>query len=226
MLNSLTALRFQGYRHLASDATLRMIEQAIASGKAAAGIASPSRVFENIGELMGRGLALGIVDQARSAVDAARQVTDAAMSGVQPNAQAAAFANAGATLGQSLAEGIRSEVASVVEATRMLADEATAAAMVRMEEVRREAAALTGTPGTTTATAAAPASVQAAATPTVGGRTVILREGAIQAPIQISGADIKDPEDFARRAGPVLISLVADALERQHDLGAGDGMGL
>ncbi len=159
-------------------------------------------------------------------MDAAGLMGDAAVAAVQPDAQAAAFANAGATLGQSLAEGIRSEVASVVDATRMLADEATAAAMVRMEEVRREATALTGTAGTTGVTPTAPASVQATATPTVGGRTVILREGAIQAPIQISGADIKDPEDFVRRAGPVLISLVADALERQSDLGAGDGMGL
>ncbi len=151
---------------------------------------------------------------------------DAAVTAMQPDAQATAFANAGATLGQSLAEGIRSEVASVVDATRMLADEATAAAMVRMEEVRREAAALTGTTGTTGTTATAPASVQATTAPTAGSRTTTVAPGAVQVTFHIAGAEMGDPETFIARVREPIMASIADALEREHDLGAGDGMGL
>ncbi|MDP9472569.1 MAG: hypothetical protein M3Q71_18210 [Chloroflexota bacterium] len=64
------------------------------------------------------------------------------------------------------------------------------------------------------------------ATPTAGNRTVVIREGAFPVTFQISGAEMGDPEEFARRAAPAFISIVADALERQRDLGAGDGVGL
>ncbi len=57
-------------------------------------------------------------------------------------------------------------------------------------------------------------------------RHVTIQAGAFPFSVTIEGADVGDPEEFARRLRGPILARIADALERQRALGAGDGMGL
>ncbi len=64
------------YRHLASDATLSMIEKALGTAKSVLGIASPSQVFAQMGKFMVRGMAIGLRDQEPELIRAARHIAE------------------------------------------------------------------------------------------------------------------------------------------------------
>jgi hypothetical protein len=54
----------------------RLAQAAAAATRAAAGIRSPSRVFMNLGDLMGQGLAVGLENSEPHLIKAARSITD------------------------------------------------------------------------------------------------------------------------------------------------------
>ncbi len=104
---------------------------------------------------------------------------------------------------------------------------AVAAAMERVRQVQSEAfrEALRPTVVIGATATAAPEATRSTARQTVHQRNVTIQDGAFPLNVRVEGAELGDPEEFARRLRGPLLGHIADALETQHDLGATDDVG-